>query len=443
VIDLPTYYASWLDYQRWYRRVPGVQVAVRNRDDVALSAAFGAANLDDGTPLTGRHLFRVASHSKVFTTVAALQLVQQGRLRLDDTVAQHVPELAGAPVADRTLGELLAHGGGVVRDSEDGDFWQLRRPYPDRARLLDIGRAASAAVLARNEHYKYSNIGYAIAGLVLESVTDTPYPELVRKAVLEPLALDDTGPEYDPARDADFARGHSPLCIARDRRVVGHFDSRALGAATGFYSTATDLAAFVTALLPGDDRLLDADRQRLQRHHSWEIRPDARWYGLGLLIDRLSDVDVFGHTGGCHGYITCTHADPDSGWVVSVLTNAGDGPASPLAAAWYHLLQLARRADHTAADESAARFTGRFASDMHVLDVARLDGRLFALDPTADNPADDAAPLEVVDDRTLKVVGGRGGNSYGEPMRYEFDAAGRVRSMRGDSAVTMTPFAVD
>ena len=442
MIDLPTYYASWLDYQRWYRRVPGVQVAVRNHDDVALSAAFGAANLDDGTPLTPQHLFRVASHSKVFTTVTALQLVQQGRLRLDDTVAQHVPELAGAPIADRTLGELLAHGGGVVRDSTDGDFWQLRHPYPDRAQLLDIGRAASAAVLARNEHYKYSNIGYALAGLVLEAVTGTPYPELVRQAVLDPLKLTDTGPEYDPTRDADFARGHSPLCVAADRRVVGHFDSRALGAATGFYSTASDLAAFFTALLPGDDRLLDADRQRLQRHRSWEIKPDARWYGLGLLIDRLSDVDVFGHTGGCHGYITCTHADPDSGWVVSVLTNAGDGPASPLAAAWYHLLQLGRRAEHATADERAARFTGRFASDMHVLDVARLDGRLFALDPTADNPAEDAVPLEVLDERTLKVVGGRGGNSYGEPMRYEFGADGRVRSMRGDSAITMTPFAV-
>ena len=100
-------------------------------------------------------------------------------------------------------------------------------------------------------------------------------------------------------------------------------------------------------------------------------------------------------------------------------------------------------ADHAVTDDSAVRFTGRFASLWGRLDIARLDGRLFAVHPTDPDPAEDAAPLEVVDDTTLRIVGGKGGNSYGELMRYEFDGAGRVVSLRADSGMTVRPFEFD
>jgi hypothetical protein len=86
------------------------------------------------------------------------------------------------------------------------------------------------------------------------------------------------------------------------------------------------------------------------------------------------------------------------------------------------------------------RFTGRFASAWGVLDVIRLDGRLFAVDPTSGDPTEEAAGLEVVDEHTLRIEGGRGGNSYGELMRYEF-ADGAVVAVRGDSGMSMAPWA--
>ena len=142
--DVLDYYRSWLDYRRWYLRVPGVQVCVTEDGSRRLSAAFGNADEPAGTPLTERHLFRVASHSKTFTAVVLLRLAARGLLRLDDPVSEHVSELAGSAVANITLRELLGHGGGVIRDSEDGDFWQLFRPYPDRAELLKSLTVAAA-----------------------------------------------------------------------------------------------------------------------------------------------------------------------------------------------------------------------------------------------------------------------------------------------------------
>jgi hypothetical protein len=104
------------------------------------------------------------------------------------------------------------------------------------------------------------------------------------------------------------------------------------------------------------------------------------------------------------------------------------------------LLALGRDAKHARSDEAAERFTGRFASEWGLLDVVRLDGRLFALDPTAPDPTEDAAALEVLDDSALRIVGGRGGNSYREVMRYEFAADGSVRSVRGDSGMSHEPW---
>jgi CubicO group peptidase (beta-lactamase class C family) len=438
--DLVDYYPAWVAYRQWYQRIPGVQIALRQDGNLVLSQAFGISNLDTGEALTPRHLFRIASHSKTFTAVAVLRLVEAGALRLDDPVAAHLPELTDTALADRTIGELLTHSGGIVRDSDDGDFWQLYRPFPDRHQLLALASQPNAAVLDRNDHFKYSNIAFGLLGQIIEAATGRTFADYLRTDIADPLGLADTGGELDPARADDYAAGHSALLTARTRHTITHVNTQALAAATGCYATANDLTAFFHALLPGDTRLLNADSQRQQQHRHWDIKPGEQSYGLGLFLDTIADTNLFGHTGGYPGHITCTYANPTDRWVLSVLTNAIDGGASALAAGYVHLLSLARSAHHATTNPDTTKFTGRFASLWGLLDVVRIDGRLFAVDPAAPNPAEDAAPLEVVDDSTLKIVGGRGGNSYGELMTYQFENNGSIRTVRGDSAMSMTPF---
>jgi CubicO group peptidase (beta-lactamase class C family) len=437
--DILDHYRSWLDYRRWYLRVPGVQACVAEDGRQLLSVAFGMANQPAGVPLTERHLFRIASHSKTFTAVVLLRLVERGQLRLDDPLAGHLAELAGGGLAGITLRELLGHGGGVIRDSEDGDFWQFFRPYPDRAELLAIASRSSAAVLPRNERFKYSNIAYGLLGLVIERVTGGSFAEAVEAEILQPLELTDTGPELTSDRTADFAAGHTALSTAAQRSALEHVDTRSLAAATGFFATASDLVRFYSALLPGEDRLLSADSQRQQRHREWEVKPGESSYGLGLQLNRIGEQELFGHSGGYPGHITRTFACPTRRIVVSVLTNAIDGPAEPLAVTLFRLLDLAASATHRPAPDGA-RFVGRFSFLWGLQDVALLDGRLFALNPTLANPADDAVALEVVDEHTLKMVSGPGSGSVGEQMHYEFGSDGNVRSVRGGSGMSMQPF---
>ena len=170
------------------------------------------------------------------------------------------------------------------------------------------------------------------------------------------------------------------------------------------------------------------------------MRPSGSDYGLGVFLTKIGDRELIGHSGGYPGHITRTLACPDRTLAVSVLTNAIDGPAEPLATALFRLLDMGDSASHEPADAGAARFTGRFRSLWGVQDVALINDHLFLLNPAVVDPTDDPTPLEVIDADTLKIVGGSGGGSPGELVRYDWADDGSIRSVRGVSAITMTPF---
>ena len=327
------YYDSWLAFQQRYLRVPGVQAAVLVDGEVVMSTAYGVADLASQTPLTTDHLFHVASHSKTFTATVVHQLVEAGRLRLDDTVGQWLPDLAGTPVAGITVRALLAHGGGVIRDGNDGDFWALYRAFPDAAALLAIARDEGKVVPA-NERFKYSNVGYSLLGMVIEAVTGQSYAEVARAQVIERLGLTHTAPDHD-ADLGTYAIGHSAFAYADERVAVEHVATGAMAPATGFVSTAEDLVQYVAAHLPGDDRLLGDDAKRVMQRTEWRVdgpgpEPLAE-YTLGLMVSHVGKRRLLGHGGGWPGHITRTLLDTETGIAVSVLTNAIDGPAEVLA----------------------------------------------------------------------------------------------------------------
>lgn len=419
------YAETWIALRRRTLRVPGVQLAVAVAGEVLVQSAHGSARLpgtdgpdDEGELLSTEHLFRIASHSKTFTATAVMQLVEQGRVRLDDTVGQHVPDLAGAAVADRTVGELLAHGGGVVRDTHDSDFWTLARPFPDRDALVAAAHD-HADVLAANEQFKYSNIGFGLVGLVIEAVTGRPYAEHLRAAVLEPLGLTRTGPELDPSRLEEFATGYSGVVLGERRVPIDTIDTAALASATGFWSTAGDLVRYAAAHVLGDDTLLtDASKRRLHRTQ-WAVAGGEEHYGLGFGRQRVGERTLVGHGGGFPGHITRTVLDPQDGLTVVVLTNAIDGPAQELATGVVKIVDAALSAHRDRrgpAVHDLAVFEGRWASLWGVTDLVDLGGRLRAIAPDQADPTAGIATLEVLDAGTARFTDAGGYASPGETV---------------------------
>lgn len=437
--EVLTYYDSLLEFARGYLRVPGIQAAVHADGRVAFAGSYGHADVENDVALTDRHLFRIASHSKTFTATAVFQLAERGSLRLDDEAGQYVVELAGRPAGALTIRELLGHTSGLTRDSSAADFWQLRGAFPDRAALLEILSGPDADVIAPNERFKYSNIGYGLLGLIVEAAAGTSYNAYVRKEIVARLGLSDLGPELDPERLSEYAAGYSALAYAQQRVPIDHVDTRELAAATGFYGTASDLVSYFAAHLPGDERLLTDASKRVMRHPQWQVKPDQTEgrYGLGLSVIKVGERDVFGHSGGYPGHITRSLVDPECGVAVSVLTNAIDGPALQLASVFFKLVDLADSS--TSAGVDLSRFTGRFADLWGVTDVAQLGGRLYAMDPTEPDPTAEAIPLALVGDSSLRVEGGNGYGAFGQTYEYTFDDAGRATSVRAPGGVTLAP----
>jgi CubicO group peptidase (beta-lactamase class C family) len=440
------YAEDWLAYRAWFQRIPGIQYAVSFDGRVRLSGAWGLADLESRTPLTTSHLFRIASHSKTFTGTAILQLVEDGRVRLDAPVADYVPELADAPsgIGRVTVRAMLENGGGVIRDGLDGDFWQHAHPFPDEAELLAMVRDHGVKFV-QDASFNYSNIGFSLLGVVIARASGQSYHDYVRARIIEPLGLTRTFPDYHLAPAGEHASAHTGLATSRERWRIPHVDTGGMSSATGFTSTAEDLVRYISAHRVGSGELLSDASKNAQQRTLW-TDADGTSYGLGMMVEEFAGRRIIGHGGGYPGHITRTCLDTTDGIAVSVLTNAVDGPAEQLAHGVIRILDAAlarpeRRLRPSAPlPDDTSRFEGRFASFFSVTDIVRLGDRLLALDPTGADPLHGPTELEVVDDGALRPTAGSGYYSVGETYPYQFDADGRAVSMRGASRMTMWRF---
>jgi D-alanyl-D-alanine carboxypeptidase len=440
------YADRWIAYRRWRLRIPGVQVAVRVGGELVLDAAHGLADASTGEALTPEHRFRIASHSKSLAALAAMRLIDEGRLRLDDEAQLHVPALAGTDAGALLVRELLSHGSGAVRDGDDVAFWHLQADFPDAAGLLAIVRSGTLRIPASTE-FKYSNIGFGLLGLIVEAVTGSDYPRALQQLVAAPLGLD--GLWADVADDAasggtpregtePLVAGHSGLHSRDARTVLGSPSACALAAATGAVASAATLSDALRAVTDADDRLLSAPARRRMRQRQWTTAGrdgGAAGYGLGLMLREIDGRDWVGHGGAWTGQATRTLVDPERDVVVSVLTNAIDAPAEELAVGVARILGTALDAEGGTADadelERLRSFEGSFASVWGRVDVAELGGRLLGISPIAPDPLQAVDVLEPQEGERVRITAATGMGSGHEFADAQRDASGRVARWRG------------
>ena len=125
VLGAERLFSAWMEGQIAYRGLPGIAVGVVSDQELVWATGFGFANLEAKTPMTPATKFRMASHSKLFTAIAIMQLREQGKLRLDDPVEKYLPWFKAKPAGDDdgqiTVEQLLSHSSGMQREA--GDHW--------------------------------------------------------------------------------------------------------------------------------------------------------------------------------------------------------------------------------------------------------------------------------------------------------------------------------
>jgi CubicO group peptidase (beta-lactamase class C family) len=419
------YMPRWIEHQMRVSEQPGCVLAVADRAGVILERAWGHADFARGTPLTPRHRFRVASHSKSFTAAGIMKLRAARKLSLDDPAGRYVAGLHPA-VAQATIAQLLSHSAGIIRDGVDSGQWQDRRAFANEAEL----RAALAEkpVLAANTRFKYSNHAYGLVGLVIEAVTGEPYAAWMQRMIIDAAGLGETTPDIDAESAAKMARGHSSKWPAGHRFVIpGDNPTGALAAATGFVSTAGDLARFFVQLDPGTRRsILPPAARREMIRRQWRDPQQAAelYYGLGIRSGATFGWDWFGHRGGFQGFITRTVVLPGHGLCVSVLSNASDGKANDWVYGLIHI--LATFAKNGAPAPRLADWSGRWWSLWGAWDLVPMGRKVLVADPDLLTPFVDASELVIGAGDRGRIAQATGTNSHGETARLVRDARGKL-----------------
>jgi CubicO group peptidase (beta-lactamase class C family) len=410
------YIPQWLEFQMLQHEQPGCVIAVTHKGRIVLEEAFGHADLIKGTPLTPRHRFRVASHSKSFTAAGIMKLREQNKLQLDDRIGRYVKDLHPA-VAHVTIAQLLSHSAGIVRDGPDSSQFLDRRPFLNAKQLKE--QLTVAPAIDPNTRFKYSNHGYGLVGLIIEAVADEPYLLWIKREIVDAAGLDETFPDVPLPQGTPLAGGHSSkLPLGRRVIIPGNYPTHAIAPAGGFVSTARDLTRYFTQLSPNAKRsVLSVESRREMVRRQWRAPHSSieSYYGLGIISGSLGDWEWFGHSGGLQGYITRTCVLPDQELTVSVLTNAVDGLAHFWLDGAMHILRTFAR--NGAPVGKVSGWTGRWWSLWGAIDLVPMGGKVMVASPAYFNPFMDASELEVRSRNEGHIVLAWGYANHGEPVR--------------------------
>ncbi|MGW0801489.1 serine hydrolase domain-containing protein [Nonomuraea sp. NPDC002799] len=297
-------------------KFPGALAAVQdvNGSTSHYTAGVGDRRTKAKVPVNGR--VRIASNTKMFTAVAVLQLVGDGKIGLDDRVEQYLPGLIRGKAGDGrkiTIRQLLQHTSGLPNyTSTMPDIFKIRYRYQSPHDLLRIA-LTQKKTFAPGKSWAYSNTGYVVAGLIVEKVTRKPLSSVITRQIIKPLGLRGT---YWPAkRDVSIRgahpQGYAPKKAGGPLHDITRLDPSWGGAAGQLIGTPGDLNRFTRALLDGKLLKPAQLKEMLTTVKAPKFLPGWR-YGLGIAEIPLSCGGVaYGHGGDIDGYETRNAATKD------------------------------------------------------------------------------------------------------------------------------------
>ncbi|MCX6145393.1 MAG: serine hydrolase [Ignavibacteriales bacterium] len=298
---------------------PGASVAIIKNGEVIYSKAYGMADLETRTPATTYTNYRLASVTKQFTAMALLMLVDKGGLTLDSRLTDVLP---GAPtyLQEVKIRHLLNHTSGIV-DYEDLIPESQTMPVLDKD-VLSLLRSIDSVYFPPGAKFKYSNSGYSLLALVVESISGQSFAEFLKKNIFAPLGMNHTLAYQQGISTVDYqAYGYSHTdtgFVRTDQSVT----SAVLGDG-GIYSSVDDLFRWALAL---ETRSLVQPSLFKEAHTPGRLSDgSSTTYGFGWYIEPYKDVPTFYHTGSTRGFRNAILRIPNQKLTIIILTNRNEG----------------------------------------------------------------------------------------------------------------------
>ncbi len=320
--------------------VPGIAVAIVKDGKVVAAKGYGVRKLGEPAPVTPDSLFRIASNTKAFTTAALGMLVDEGKIRWDDRVIDHLPwfQMFDPYVTrEMTIRDLLVHRSGLGLGAGDLMFW----PATDFTREEIIRRIRFLKpVSSFRSQYAYDNLLYLVAGQIIFAVTGTTWDDFVKQRIFVPLGMAHTNSSTAALMASrDVATPHARA----DGKLVplAQTDHDNNAPAGSINSCASDLAKWLISRLDAPPKEAWSPQTILPIEELpagapkalATLQPNFAAYGLGWALRDYHGRKLVYHTGTLAGYVSRTALLPDLKLGLVVLTNAEETGAHA-AIAW-------------------------------------------------------------------------------------------------------------
>jgi len=311
-----------------HHEVPAVSIAVINDYKIQWARGYGVVEADGTEPVTPETLFQAASISKPVAAMAALHMVQQGLLDLDEDVnnklvSWKLPENEFTAEKKVTLRGLLSHSAGVTVRGFRG--YAHDEEVPTLLQVLDGEKPANSAPIrvdiAPDSQFRYAGGGYCIMQQLLIDVKDKSFPEIMNETVLQPLGMTHSSfiQPLPEDRRAVAATGHR----SNAKPIKGKWHTYPEMAAAGLWTTPSDLARFAIELMLS--RAGKSNKVLSQDMTNQMLTPQHDDYGLGIIVNGEGRNLHFAHSGGNQGFECYFVAYPERGQGVAIMTNSDNG----------------------------------------------------------------------------------------------------------------------
>ena len=282
-----------------YRLFNGTALVAEN-GKVVYKQGFGLANMEWGIPNTPDTKFRLGSITKQFTATLTLQLVEQGKIKLDGKLSDYLPEYRADIGQKVTIHHLLTHTSGIPSYTDQPGFFEnvSRNPY----KVVDFVKKYASGDLQfePGSKFSYNNSGYFLLGAIIERITGKSYEQVLKENILDPVGMKNTGYDHHDTLIQKRAAGYNKTA---DGYVnAAYLDMSIPYAAGSLYSTVEDLYLWDQALYT--DKLISAKSKELM------FKPflDNYAYGWDVITASFKQndqpVQIIRHGGGINGFST-------------------------------------------------------------------------------------------------------------------------------------------
>lgn len=301
------------------RHVPGMSIAVVRDGKVEYAKGYGLADLEKKVAATPSTVYKVGSVSKQFTSTIILQLMNKGKLKLEDPVGKFLKE-APAAWKDVTIWHLLTHTSGIKSYTSMDDFGSRVNTKVDRKKFMAyIGPQAMDFV--PGEQWRYNNSGYFLLGLIIEEITKEPLARVLEGSIFKPLHMDSTRLIASGEKIKGLAQGYDPTLTGS--KVTEPMDMSWPYAAGSIVSTVEDLAKWDAALYNAS--ILPQQTWELAWKPVMTTKGASTLYGFGWSIEQLGKTLLIGHGGDIPGFNADIVRLPSKKLTVIALCNLDPG----------------------------------------------------------------------------------------------------------------------